>query len=446
MSWFSFKAGTVHVPHRKNTAGMPSVRMPAPKSVLIPLSMHIGAPATPVVGIGDEVKVGTLIAEAGAFVSAPIHSSVSGKVKKIENYLASSGRTCPAILIEADGLQTPDENIAPPKLESLDDFLAAVRASGLVGLGGAGFPASVKFEAERKGGIDTVIINAAECEPYITSDTRTMLDRREDVRAGVELLEKFLRAERILFGIEDNKPDCIDAMCSLFEEDERVEVLPLPSAYPQGGEKILILNATGREVPEGKLPADIGVIVLNVTSLAFLGAYAKTGMPLVEKCLTVDGSAIRHPMNVTVPIGTSIRDVIAFTGGFSEEAGKVLYGGPMMGIAVYSLDDPILKNNNAILALNQKDAKPKKEYPCIHCGKCVSACPMGLQPTLFEHTLTVREADERGARLEAAKVNLCIECGCCSFVCPSARPLVESNRLAKADLRDYQARKKAAEQ
>ena len=440
-----FKPGTVHVPHRKNTAGMPAVRMAPPATVLIPLSMHIGAPAVPVVKIGDEVKVGTLIAEAGGFVSAPIHSSVSGKVKKIDSYLASSGRSCPAILIESDGLMTPDESIAPPVLETLDDFIAAVRKSGLVGLGGAGFPTSVKFEAERKGQIDTVLINAAECEPYITSDTRTMLDRKEDIAEGVRLLEKFLRADRILFGIEENKPDCIEAMCSLFETDGRVEVMPLPSTYPQGGEKILILNTTGRVVPEGKLPADVGVIVLNVTSLAFLGSYAKTGMPLVEKCLTVDGSAIKNPMNVIAPIGASIRSVIEFTGGFSEEPGKILYGGPMMGITVWSDEDPILKNNNAILALNQKDAKPKPSYLCIHCGRCVAACPMGLEPTAFEHILKIKEPDDRGAGLEHAKVNLCIECGCCSFVCPSRRPLVESNRLAKADLREYQARKKAAE-
>lgn len=439
MSFFSL--GTVKVPHKKNTATMAPVRMTPPSEVVIPVSMHIGAPSVPTVRPGDPVRVGTLIAEAGGYVGAPIHSPVSGTVKKMDTVLVANGRSVPAIVIESDGEMTPDDTLTPPVLNTLDDFIAAVRASGLVGLGGAGFPAAVKFDAEKKGLIDTVVINGAECEPYITSDTRTMIDDLGDVRDGVLLLERFLRAGRILFGVEKNKPGCIANLENTFRDDAKVAVVPLPETYPQGGEKILIYNTTRRIVPEGKLPADVGVLVLNVTSLAFLGRYARTGMPLVEKCVTVDGSAIAHPQNVIVPVGTKISDVISFVGGFSEEPGKVLYGGPMMGIAVWSLDAPVLKNTNAVIALNKKDSETPKPLPCIHCGRCVSHCPMGLNPTAFIRALSFAPKD-RAEQLEAAKIGLCMECGCCSYVCPSKRPLVESNRLAKADLRDYKAHQK----
>lgn len=430
-----FKLGKVHVPHRKNTADMPAVRMTPPASVLIPMAQHIGAPATPVVKVGDKVCVGTLIGEASGYVSANIHSSVSGTVKKIEPFLPSSGRSCMAILIESDGEMTPDPSINIPEISDYDSLSAAVFASGLIGLGGAGFPTHVKLDAQKKGIIKKVIINAAECEPYITSDTRTMLDSSELVRAGIDLLKKYLTAEEYVIGIEANKPSCIAKMKEVFASYTDVRVESLPSTYPQGAEKILIYNTTGLVVPEGALPADVGCVVMNVTSLAFLARYAETGMPLVEKCLTVDGSAIKNPMNVIAPIGTPIQDVIDFTGGYSEEAGKVLYGGPMMGIAVYSTQDPILKNTNAIVAFNKKDARPKVQNPCIHCGRCVSACPMGLNPTAFAKAVALPDKAERIDRLNDAKINLCIECGCCSFVCPSARPLVENNRLGKAAVR-----------
>lgn len=430
-----FKLGKVHVPHRKNTADMPAVRMTPPASVLIPMAQHIGAPATPVVKVGDKVCVGTLIGEASGYVSANIHSSVSGTVKKIEPFLPSSGRSCMAILIESDGEMTPDPSINIPEISDYDSLSAAVFASGLIGLGGAGFPTHVKLDAQKKGIIKKVIINAAECEPYITSDTRTMLDSSELVRAGIDLLKKYLTAEEYVIGIEANKPSCIAKMKEVFASYNDVRVESLPSTYPQGAEKILIYNTTGLVVPEGALPADVGCVVMNVTSLAFLARYAETGMPLVEKCLTVDGSAIKNPMNVIAPIGTPIQDVIDFTGGYSEEAGKVLYGGPMMGIAVYSTQDPILKNTNAIVAFNKKDARPKVQNPCIHCGRCVSSCPMGLNPTAFAKAVALPDKAERIDRLNDAKINLCIECGCCSFVCPSARPLVENNRLGKAAVR-----------
>ena len=435
-----FKLGKVHVPHRKNTADMPAVRMPDPSSVTILMSQHIGAPATPVCKAGDKVFVGTLIGEAGGFVSAPVHSSVSGTVKKLDTYLLPNGRECVSVTIESDGQNTPDESITPPTVTTFAELSAAVRASGLVGLGGAGFPTSVKLDPSKIDKIDTLLLNGAECEPYITSDTRTMIDDAEYVREGVEAILNLSGIPNAIIGIESNKPECISKMQEVFAGDERVKVASLPSTYPQGGEKILIFNTTGRAVPEGALPADVGVLIMNVTSVAFLAKYLKTGMPLVEKCVTVDGSAIKNPQNLLVPIGTSIKDVIEATGSSCEDAGKILYGGPMMGMSVYSVDAPVLKSTNAVTALNKKDAKALEPTPCIHCGRCVSACPMGLNPTIYAKALNVSDENDRAERLESAKVNLCIECGCCSFVCPAKRPLVENNRLAKAALREIKAK------
>ena len=436
-----FKLGKVRLPHKKNTMGVSAVRMTPPREVEILMSQHIGAPAVPTVKVGDEVLVGTQIGEAGGFVSAPVHSSVSGKVKKIGSYLLASGKTTASVIIESDGNMTPDPSITPPRVESFADLSAAARAAGLVGLGGAGFPTSVKLDASKIDKIDTLILNGAECEPYITSDSLTMTDGADDLREGVSLILDTSGIKRAIIGIEKNKPACIDKLRETFSSDARVSVAVLPETYPQGAEKILIYNLTGRVVPEGKLPADAGVIVMNVTTVSALNKYVKTGMPLVEKCITVDGSAIKSPKNIIAPIGTRISDVIEFAGGFSSEAGKVLYGGPMMGVAVYSLDAPVLKNTNAIVALAKSEAKNPIESPCIHCGRCVGNCPMGLNPTAFAKAMGLANSADRAERLEIAKVNLCIECGCCSFVCPAKRPLVENNRLAKADLRDYNAKK-----
>lgn len=441
-----FKLGKTPVPHRKNTAKMPAVRMTKlPETVLLPMSQHIGAPATPVVKPGDKVYVGTLVGEAGGFVSAKVHSSVSGTVKKIESYLSSQGRVCPAIRIESDGLMTPDPSLKAPEITDFPSLSNAAREAGLVGLGGAGFPASVKLSPAVADKLDTLILNGAECEPYITSDTRTMIDDAEYVKRAVELVLSTSKIERAIIGIEKNKAECIEKLTAVFEGDARVCVVAMPDKYPQGAEKILIYNLTGRAVPEGKLPSDVGVLVMNVTSIAFLAKYAETGMPLVEKCITVDGSAIDSPSNIIVPVGTPIADVLREVGADTDKIGKILYGGPMMGIAVYSVDDPILKNNNAITALSIKDSMPKRQTACIHCGRCASVCPMGLLPTAFAKAMNVDAAEERAQRLESAKINLCIECGSCSFICPAARPLVETNRLAKADLREFSQNKKAKE-
>ena len=437
-----FKLGKAKVPHRKNTAEMPAVRMPAPSTVCIPMAQHIGAPATPIVNSGDRVYVGTKIADASGYVSAPIHSSVSGTVKRIDNFLSSNGKSCHAIVIESDGEMTPDPEIKAPSITNLDEFCDAIRASGLVGLGGAGFPTAVKLDAAKKGILKKAIINGAECEPYITSDTRTMIDDAEYVARGVALLKKYIGVEEVIFGIEKNKGEAIRKLSAIFADDESVKIVTLPETYPQGAEKILIYNSTGLIVPEGGLPSDIGCLVMNVTTLAFIAKYMETGMTLVEKRVTVDGSAIKSPMNVIVPIGTGIRELIEFTGNSTEGIGKALYGGPMMGIAVYSLDDPILKHSNAITLLNPKDAAKPATFACIHCGRCVDICPMGLTPPLYARAMKVEDKSERIARLTEAKINLCMECGCCSFACPSRRPLVETNRLAKAEIRNAQSAKK----
>lgn len=431
------KLNGIIVPHRKNTASQQAVRMPSPKSVTIPMNMHIGAPSVPCVKVGDQVKIGQLIAEAGGYVSAPVHASVSGKVTSIAPIISSNGAHVDAITIESDGEMSVSETCVPPVVSDYESFIAAVRASGIVGLGGAGFPTSVKLDVKDTSRIQEVVINGAECEPYITSDARTMIDDADSVKDGIELLKKYLDVKKIVIGIEKNKPEAILKMKEIAAIDDCVEVKQLPSVYPQGGEKVLIYNCVGKVVPEGKLPIDVGVIVINCTTLAFIAKYISNGIPLIEKVLTVDGSAVAEPKNVIAPIGTSMQDVFDFCGGFKEEPKKVLYGGPMMGIAVPDTTAPILKNNNAILAFAEKDAVLPEPTPCIRCGKCVSACPLNLMPLEYARAL----ATENMELLELRKVNLCMECGCCSFVCPARRPLVENNKLAKAALRKYQAEK-----
>lgn len=435
--------GKTRLPHRKNTASMPAVKMAPPADILLPVEQHIGAPATPVVSVGDEVKVGQLVAEASSAMSSPIYSSVSGRVTKIDSCLRSNGKKVSAIRIESDGLMTPYEKITPPDVHDLDSFLDAVRKSGVVGLGGAGFPTAVKLEGVKKSEIHTVILNGAECEPYITCDARTMIDDAESLKYGIELLKKFMpEIKSYYIGIEANKPECIAKMNETFANDDAVTVKKLPSRYPQGAEKVLIRNITGLTVPFGKLPADVGVIVMNVTTLAKIASYVKLGMPLVEKCVTVDGSAIKEPKNVIVPLGASIADVVEFAGGFTEELGKVVIGGPMTGFAAYSFDEPVIKTTGAIVAFTKKDSVHLKTTPCIHCGKCVDACPHLLTPTAFTKALSITNEDERMEKLDELGISICVECGCCSYVCPANRPLMENNRVAKNALRSYRAAKK----
>ena len=429
----------VHVPHRKNTAGMAPERMPVPATVTIPMSMHIGAPAEPVVKVGDTVKVGQLIARTGGFVSSPVYSSVSGKVKKVDDMLMSSGRFMKAITVETDGEQAVYEDIKAPEVTDFQSFVDAVRDSGVVGLGGAGFPTAVKLAVKDLSQIEAVIINGAECEPYVTSDTRTMLDEVPWMEKGIKLLQKYLQVKRVVIGIEKNKPRCIEALKGMAANLQGVEVMALPPLYPQGGEKVLIYNTTGKIVPEGKLPLDAGAIVMNCTTLAAIAKYIETGMPLVEKVVTVDGSAVKEPKNIIAPIGASMQSLFDFCGGFKSEARKVLYGGPMMGIAVPNTDFPVMKNTNAILAFDEKDATLPEPTACIRCGSCIDACPLNLMPAAIEAAYNKRNVD----KLRELHANLCMECGCCSFVCPAKRMLVQTNKLAKGLIAADNAAKKA---
>ena len=432
----------VHVPHRKNTAAMQAVRIGVPKTVTIPMSMHIGKPATPIVSVGDEVFVGTLIAEQNGFISAPIYSSVSGKVKAITSIPMPTGMRIDAIVIESDGEQKLDPSLEPPVVNDKASLIEAIKKSGTVGLGGAGFPSYVKFSVPEGKVVDELIINGAECEPYITSDTRTMIDKSDDMLFGISIIADMLGINKVIIGIENNKKEAIESMRAIATRDPRISVSVLPSVYPQGGEKVLIYHTVGKVVPAGKLPLDVGCIVSNCTTVAAIGNYIKTGIPLVSKCITVDGGAIAEPKNVIAPIGTSIKEIVEFAGGLKEEPYMVLLGGPMMGIAVDTLDTPVMKNTNAILALNTKEAKPKRETACIHCGSCVSHCPLSLNPAAFLKAYKKDDVEE----LARLRIDVCMECGCCSFICPAGKPLVEANKLAKAKWRAYMAEKKAKEE
>lgn len=432
----------IKVPHKKNTAECVSVRLPVPETVTIPMAMHIGRPASVLVKRGDSVKVGQLIGEADGFISAPVHSSVSGTVKKIDERTASDGSKITTVVVETDGLQEISEEVKKPEVNDFDSFISAVKKSGIVGLGGAGFPTFVKLGVKELSKVDEIVINSAECEPYITSDTRTMLEKTEYISKGIDALQKYMQAKRIIIGIENNKKECTEKMQKLAAEKTGVEVCVLPSVYPQGGEKVLVYNTTKKIVPQGGLPLDVGVIVINCTTLSEIAKYLETGMPLVEKCVTVDGSAVKEPKNVIAPIGTPLSALLEFCSGFKSEPAKVLYGGPMMGIAVPSLDEPVLKNTNAVIAMDANEAKPPKTTPCINCGSCIMHCPLRLDPREIARAYKRDSAED----LKALCVDICMECGCCAYVCPAKRPLVQTNKLAKAKLREYLNAKKAEEE
>lgn len=433
---FSLKG--IKVPHRKNTAGAPVERMVIDNTVTLSMAMHIGRPSVPVVKAGDEVCVGTLVAKAAEGLSSPVYSSVSGKVVGISEVLASNGSKVPAVLIDSDGEMTVDENIAPPVITDKASLISAIKDSGVVGLGGAGFPTYAKFATDKK--IEYLVVNGAECEPYITSDTYTMVERADEIAYAIDVLVKYLNIEKVVIGVEKNKPEAIKKMEELAAKSSNISVCALPSRYPQGGEKVLVYSTTGRKIGAGKLPIDVGCVVANCTTLASLAVYFKTGMPLVEKCVTVDGSAIRSPKNVIAPIGASVGDVIEFCGGFSCTPGKVLYGGPMMGISIPDLKQPVLKQTNALVALNEKDSAPRKETACIQCGTCLRNCPMGISATEVIRAYNKGEYD----RLEKLGSNLCMECGSCAFNCPASRPLVQMHKLAKSALREWKEKEAKA--
>ncbi len=432
--------GGVSVSHNKNTAEMPVERMPIPAKVVLPMQQHIGAPCNPTVKVGDIVSVGQVIGDSEAFVSAPIHATVSGKVTAVGDVRLANGIITKGVTIESDGEMRLYEGLKPPVVTNKKELAAAVRASGLVGLGGAGFPAHVKLNFPDDKEIDTLVINAAECEPYITVDYRECIENAENVLKGAELIRKILGIKQVIIAIEDNKPKVFEIMKEIADRDndsgDAIKLMTLASRYPQGAEKMMVLSATGRRVPPGKLPADVGCIVMNVASVAFVARYIETGKPLVSRSITVDGGAISQPKNLRVPIGTNIGDIIDYCGGFKSEPRKLISGGPMMGIAICGTDAPICKQNNAILAFDDRKDLIKKERDCIRCGKCVDVCPMSLMPTLIERYAKIKDAES----LKDYNVNVCMECGSCAYCCPSGRPLVQYMRLAKQVLREESAK------
>ncbi len=431
MKFLKRSAQGASVPHDKGTTNLETVKMALPTKIVLSMNQHIGAPAVPVVAKGDQVYVGSVVGTAGGFVSANIHSGVSGTVAEIATIIGSNGAPQTAVVITPDGNQTPDSSLCPPTITDLKSLQDAVRAGGLVGLGGAGFPASVKLAPKNLDEIDTLVINAAECEPYITSDNRCLIEDTKYVLDGIKTIMKHLEIPKCVIGIEGNKPEAIAKMTAAIDA-ENIEVKTLPCRYPQGAEKVLIENCTGREVPFPGLPSDVGVVVMNVTSIAFLGKYMETGMPLTTKRLTVDGDAIKNPQNVEVIIGTPIAELMEFCGGFTCEVGKILYGGPMMGTCVASLDQPILKNNNAVLAFSRQFAQTPTMTNCIHCGRCTNACPLGLSAKEIVRGYQAGNVE----LLQELNADLCMSCGTCSFVCPAKRPLAQSIALAKIMMRN----------
>ena len=429
--------GGIDPGNHKDTAELETVRMPLPSRVIIPMLQHVGAPCVPLVRKGDRVFVGQKIGDSDRPISAPVHSSVSGTVTDVRPIVYSNGMEVMAVEIKPDGLQELHESVAPPDCTDRESMLKAIRESGIVGLGGAGFPTSVKLSPPPGKTIDILIINGAECEPFITSDYREMMENPQYIIEGTKKVMEITSAGKAYIGVEDNKQDAIDLLSSMVTDSDNIEVVSLPARYPQGGEKQLIYALTGRKVPTGKLPSDVGVLVQNVATVSFIAQYLKTGLPLIRKKVTVDGSAVANPKNVEVLIGTPLGEVFDFCGGFCDEPRKIIMGGPMMGVSQHSLDDPVLKQTNALLAFNERDAEKPKESVCIRCGKCVAACPMSLLP-LYINLNVVRGKFEETAKYH---VTDCIECGCCSYVCPASRNLVQSVRIAKAELRKIAARK-----
>ena len=425
--------GGVRLNHQKNTAELETVVMPAPDTVYIPMSQHIGAPCNPTVKKGDTVFVGTLIGEPGGFVSAPVHSSVSGTVSDVKDLTVGNGTLQKYVIINSDGKMEKDPSLKPFSVKNHADLVEAAKQCGLVGLGGAGFPAHIKLSPSGETKIDTLIINAAECEPYITSDYRECVESLKDVVEGVYLIKENLGIERAVIGVESNKPKAIELLMQVAadrrDKDDSIKIMKLPSKYPQGAEKVIIYSATGRKLPAGKLPSDVGCIVMNITSVATLYRFITTGMPLVSKRITVDGTAVAEPKNLSVPIGTPIKEILNFAGVDTEQADRILMGGPMMGSPVVSADSVLEKRNNAILVM--KDPKPQPQTACIRCGRCASACPMTLYPAMVETALTLGNYE----KLNSLNINYCMECGCCSYVCPAKRPLTQVMRTAKAEIR-----------
>lgn len=420
--------GGVHPPQCKDTRDSAVVTIDPPDRVRIPLNMHIGAPGKPVVKVGDHVYVGTLIGD-GEGLCAPTHASISGSVVSVETETLPTGQTAPVVEIESDGKMESDPSITVPSYSNKDEFIACVRASGVVGLGGASFPSWFKMKAPEGKKFEFLVVNGMECEPFITSDFRQMMEHADRIVDGVVRIARALDIPAAVIGVEDNKPEAVEKLKAAIEEKgvgDLVEVLMVPTRYPMGGEKVLIMTTTGRAVPAGGLPVDAGCLVMNVTTVSKIEEYFRCGMPLTRKIITITGDCVKNPGNYNIPVGMSVHDAVEATGGLVKEPRKVIMGGPMMGRTITHIDCPLLKANNAILCLEDKAILPD-ETPCIRCGRCVRACPLGLMP--FQLDAASRSRDI--VKLDEFAVMNCMECGSCTFTCPAHRRITASIREGK---------------
>ena len=427
----TFKGG-IHPPDKKELAKDKAIRIAqAPKQVVIPLSQHIGAPCKPAVSIGQQVKKGEVVGAPQGFVSSPVHSSVSGKVISIGDFPLATGRMTPSVVIENDFQEEWTTLRDNPDYLSLpaDQLKEKVKDAGIVGMGGAAFPTHVKLSPPKEKPIDVLIINGAECEPYLTADYRLMIERPQDVIEGTKVLMKILGVAKAFIGIENNKPDAIEILTRAASGSPEIKVCGLEVKYPQGAEKMLIKAAANREVPPRALPMDVGVVVQNIGTTIAVYEAARFGKPLIDRVVTVSGESINEPSNLMVKIGTLVSELITECGGFKTDAAKVISGGPMMGFAMYDLNVPVTKGTSGILALPEEGLVHVDDYgPCIRCGRCLNACAMGLMPSMLS------VLSEKGFYEEAKEYGLfdCFECGSCTFVCPSKRPIVQFVRLAKS--------------
>ena len=430
---YTFKGG-IHPDDSKGlTKDIPIKQLPVPEVVYIPLRQHIGALLEPCVKVGDYVKKGQIIGNSEAFVSVPVHATVSGTVKAIEPYFHPSGVKVPAIVIENDGQETLSEDIKPVgEYYNLTpaEIISAIRNAGIVGMGGATFPTHVKLSPPKDKKIEYVIINGAECEPYLTSDHRVMLENTEEVIYGLKAIMHIFSLDKGYIAVENNKPDAIKALREAIKDDPSVEICEMITKYPQGSEKQLINAITGREVPSGGLPADVGVVVNNIDTCVTIARALRTGMPLLRRIVTVSGKGINNPANYEVRIGTPFKYVAEAAGGIKENVRKVIMGGPMMGMAQYNLDTPVTKGTSGLLFLLDNEIYDEKEMPCTKCGKCVDSCPMGLMPLY----LMAYSKNENYEGLKKYHLLDCMECGSCCYVCPSKKKLIQHIRVGKAKL------------
>lgn len=429
----TFSLGGIHPKENKLSAGVKIVPAPLPKEVIIPLGMHIGAPATACVAKGDEVKVGTLIAKSSGFVSANIYSSVAGKVTKIDSVFDASGYKKPAIIISVADEDVWEESIdRSPELVrecALDAkaIIDKINEAGIVGLGGATFPTHVKLSPPPGSKAEVLIINAVECEPYLTSDHQLMLEHGEEILVGCTILMKALSVDKCIIGVENNKPDAIKHLSELCAQYKGIEVMPLKVQYPQGGEKQLIDAVLSKQVKSGALPISTGAVVQNVGTIYAVYEAIQKNKPLLERVVTVTGKSLDKPANYLARIGTPLKTLIEASGGIPENTGKIIGGGPMMGKALLSADLPVTKGTSGILLISQEESVRKPMRACIRCAKCVNVCPMGLNPTF----LMVDTQQQDWERAERGHIVDCIECGSCSFTCPSNRPLLDFIRMGK---------------